>query len=88
MDAGELGFVGAGEEWSIEERTNCIYGYTTMNNFDMQNFLSKIVNVKDEYVKWGDDWGNFTDFDHLDFNEMNKQIIHKERKDKLKKLNE
>lgn len=88
LDAGELGFVGVGEEWNIEERTNCIYGYTTMNNFDIGVFIIKIVKVKSEHILWGDDSGSFKDFEKFDFNEMNKQIIHRERKSKLNKLNE
>lgn len=39
--------------WRIEEEEFLITGYTSMNNFDMNEYMEKIgIDVK-KYVKWG-----------------------------------
>lgn len=49
----KLGIDWAEEAWNIEENKRYIGGYTSMDNFDMEEFLNKIdVNLR--HVDWSD----------------------------------
>lgn len=79
-----LGYVSPEQAWHIEERRNCIFGATTMDNFDMDMFLQKIVRIENEYVKWeSDSWGDFI-FDNEMIDKWNREIL----REKLQKLND
>lgn len=43
-----------GETWDISENNSYITGYTSMDNFDMDEFL-QIIDVDYRNVKWGED---------------------------------
>lgn len=51
----KLGIECSEETWSIEENGKYIGGYTSMDNFDMREFLKKI-GVDMRNVKWSDMW--------------------------------
>jgi len=38
--------------WNISEDEHTIEGWTSMDNFDMEEFLQKI-DVKSKHIKWG-----------------------------------
>jgi len=40
------------EEWNIVEDEHAIKGYTFIDNFDMEEFLIKIVKVDDKNIHW------------------------------------
>ena len=46
-------YFGCNDPWSIEETEDVIKGDTSMDNFDMCDFL-EFIGVDDEYIKWGD----------------------------------
>lgn len=48
-----LGIECSNEPWDIEENGTYIGGYTSMDNFDMEEFLEKI-DVRMQYVDWSD----------------------------------
>jgi len=66
------------EGWDITVNEKCVYGWTTMDNFDMSFFLNVIVGVN-KYIHWGDD---YTD-NNIDLDALNREILQEERKEKL-----
>jgi hypothetical protein len=40
------------DEWNITENEQEIRGYTSMDNFDMYWFLTKILKIKEEYINY------------------------------------
>jgi hypothetical protein len=76
---GEEQYCPMSERWSIEVNDKCLYGYTFMNNFDMQFFLERIAMINEKYVFWGRSHGD----NDLDLDELNREILKEERKDKL-----
>lgn len=69
------------ERWNIDVNEKCVYGYTFMDNFDMNFFLSEIANIDQKYIHWGDGYN----YD-LDLDELNREIIQEQRKEKLENL--
>ena len=66
------------DKWDIEVTDKCVYGYTFMNNFDMRFFLEEIMNIGEKYTYWSEN--------SLDLNELNREILQEERKEKLDNL--
>jgi hypothetical protein len=72
------------DSWSIDVNEKCVYGWTIMDNFDMHHFLIEIAKVDPKYIHWGDD---YTD-NNVDLDELNREILQEERKDKLDNIEE
>lgn len=66
------------ERWDIGLNEKCIYGYTFMDNFDMHFFLTSIAKIDEKYIYWEE-----VNNTGLDIDELNRQIVVGERKDKL-----
>jgi hypothetical protein len=69
--------------WTIDVNDKCVYGYTFMYNFDMRYFLDNIAMVNEKYIHWGDGYND----NNIDLDELNRQILQEQRKDKLDNLN-
>jgi len=48
----DLGYIDEREAWTIEEDENNIKGYTYMDNFDMEEFLTNVVKVNQNDIEW------------------------------------
>jgi hypothetical protein len=66
------------DKWDIEVTDKCVYGYTFMDNFDMRFFLEEIMKIGEKYTYWGEN--------SLDLDELNREILQEERKEKLDNL--
>lgn len=58
------------ESWGIDENNNYITGYTSMDNFDMEEFLERI-DVDMDKVKWSEWSFDLPDEDENVDNKMN-----------------
>ena len=48
-------FLAKDDPWTITETKETISGFTSMDNFDMRNYLSEI-GIKDKDIDWGDSY--------------------------------
>ena len=72
------------DKWVIEVNEKCVFGYTFMDNFDMNFFLENIANVNQKYIYWGD--FEYHSSYSLDIDQINREILQEERKDKLENI--
>ena len=71
------------EQWSIEDDDLCYWLHTSMDNFDMQTFLSKEANIPyEDMIDMGDGWYDKPLFEE----EYYKKFKLKIRGEKLNKL--
>lgn len=40
--------------WDIDEDSNNVAGYVFMDNFDMEEYLERVVGINMENVRWGE----------------------------------
>ena len=71
------------DPWTITEEKELIFGETSMDNFDIGDYLSHI-NIKSKYIKWDDGYNTEPFFNQLEFI---KKMKKKHRKNKIKKIN-
>lgn len=67
------------EAWTIEENEDFIIGYTSMDNFDMDEFLKKIE-INEGYVHWSQ-WA-------FDLEEIEEETMEEEKIDWRQMLEE
>ena len=41
-------------EWDIDEDSSSVAGYVFMDNFDMEEYLERVVGINMENVRWGE----------------------------------
>ena len=56
--------------WTIIEYDDYIFGVTSMDNFSMGDFFD-YINVKNDYIKWGEGWYNEPYPSQLEFIKIN-----------------
>jgi len=69
-------------EWNIEIKSDCVFGYSFFDEKigDISYFLIGILNIDRKYIYWWDTIDNFND---LDLENINREILQDGRKNKL-----
>jgi len=62
--------INAWDEWNVRESKNEINGYTTMDNFDMMWYLTKIIRIPREKIKYDDHIANRSSQIHNEFSRL------------------
>jgi len=71
------------EDWNIEQDDTCYWLHTSMDNFDMETFLVREVNMSSEdIIQMGDGWYDKPIFEE----DYYQKFLLKIRNDKLNKL--
>lgn len=75
------------DPWNISEYEDFIFGETSMDNFDMQDYFY-YLGVDDDYVYWDEGYIDEPQPNHLSFIKQSKQKYRKEKLNKIEKRNE
>jgi hypothetical protein len=52
-----------GDEWDIEENDNYISGYTIIDNFDFEYYLTEEIGIPENYIDWSSHKFYVNDYD-------------------------
>lgn len=71
------------DKWNITISEKCVYGYTFFDDIDLRLFVHEYLKLNEKYVYWSD---IITTTNDLDLDLLNRQVIQKERKHKIKHI--